>query len=292
MSTLHTIVNQLVNGLATGSLYALVGSGVAIIWGVVGLVNFAQGQFYLVGCYIVVFLLAARWPYALVIIAALLGMGVFGASVQWVVIRPIVRQPWQSQLVATLGLSVLITALLTVLIGAQPYEALTPLTASNLNLGGWLFISLQRVLLIIGTGCAFFALWLFLKYHRMGRAMRAMSQNRDACAAAGIEAQPISMLTFAIGAGLAGLAAALYAPLTTTFPTGADVLIIKAFVVVIMGGLGRVDATVAAALVLGVAEAFTAQYITVTYVDVVAAILMVAFILWRPQGLFGRKVGI
>jgi branched-chain amino acid transport system permease protein len=292
MNTLKTILDQLLNGLTTGAQYALVASGVAIIWGVVGLVNFAQGQFYVLACYVVVLLLTIlHLPYALVIVIVVMAMGCFGASVQWAVIRPIVRQPWQSQLVATLGLSVLITALVTVLIGTTPQSAPTTFSSMTLRVGP-LDISWQRVLLILGTACAFVVLWFFLKYHRMGRAMRAMSQNREACAAAGIQVQPVSMLTFAIGAALAGLGAALYAPLTSIYPTMADLLIIKAFVVVIMGGLGRIDSTVAAAFVLGIAEAFTAQYITVTYVDVVAAILMVVFILWRPYGLFGQRVGI
>ncbi len=291
-TTLQTIVAQLLNGVAQGALYALVASGVAIIWGVVNLVNFAQGQVYVVGCYLCVLLIAWQVPYPLVIVVAALGMGCFGASLQWVVIRPVVRLPWQSQLVVTLGVALLITALITVLIGTTPFAAPTGLSSMFLRVGPWLDISFQRILLIVGTACTFVALWFFLKYHRLGRAMRAMSQNREACAAAGIAEQPISMLTWGIAAGLAGLGAAFFAPLTTISPNMADDLIIKAFVVVIMGGLGRVDATVVAALLLGVAEAFTAQYITVTFVDVVAAVLMTGVILLRPYGIFGKRVGI
>lgn len=289
---LSIILQQFLNGLALGALYALIASGVAIVFGIVQLVNFAHGEFYMMAAYLFfVLLVLVKLPYTIAAIGTVLVMGAFGALLELVIIRPIVHRPWQTQLVATLGISVFLISIASVLFGTFPLRAFSPLSARILNVGSF-DVSEQRLLLIGVTVVAFVILHQFIRRTKIGKAMRAVSQNREACVAVGIDVQLVSMVTFAIGAGLAGLAAALYVPLATINPTMGQLLIIKAFVVVIMGGFGRFDATIVAALLLGEIESFTIQYITTAFVDVLSFVAMIAVLLFRPYGLFGRRVGI
>jgi len=286
------IIDQFLNGLALGALYALIASGVAIVFGIVQLVNFAHGEFYMMAAYVFYMLLVlVKLPYTLATLATVLAMGCFGALLELVVIRPVVHRPWQTQLVATLGISVFLMALASVVFGTFPLRAFSPLSARILKVGSF-DVSEQRLLLIGVTTVAFVVLHQFIQRTKIGKGMRAVSQNREACVAVGIDVQLVSMITFVIGAGLAGLAAALYVPLVTISPTMGQLLIIKAFVVVIMGGFGRFDATIVAALLLGEIESFTIQYVTTAFVDVLSFALMLSTLLFRPYGLFGRRVGI
>lgn len=292
MLAASVILQQFLNGLALGALYALIASGVAIVFGVVGLINFAHGEFYMIAAYVFfVLLVVLKVSYAITVLATVLLMATFGVLIELVVIKPVVNRPWQTQLVATLGISVFLINIASVVFGTFPLRAFSPFSARILTISSF-SISEQRLLLIGTTILAFLALQQFIQRTKIGKAMRAVSQNREACVAVGIDVQLVSMLTFAIGAGLAGLAAALYVPLDTVSPTMGQLLIIKAFVVVIMGGFGRVDATIVSAFLLGVVEAFTIQYVTTAFVDVLSFLAMVAVLLLRPHGLFGRRIGI
>lgn len=292
MLAASVILQQFLNGLALGALYALIASGVAIVFGVVGLINFAHGEFYMIAAYVFfVLLVVLKLSYAITVLATVLLMATFGVLIELVIIKPVVNRPWQTQLVATLGISVFLINIASVVFGTFPLRAFSPFSARILTISSF-SISEQRLLLIGTTILAFLALQQFIQRTKIGKAMRAVSQNREACVAVGIDVQLVSMLTFAIGAGLAGLAAALYVPLDTVSPTMGQLLIIKAFVVVIMGGFGRVDATIVSAFLLGVVEAFTIQYVTTAFVDVLSFLAMVAVLLLRPYGLFGRRIGI
>lgn len=292
MLAASVILQQFLNGLALGALYALIASGVAIVFGVVGLINFAHGEFYMIAAYVFfVLLVVLKVSYVITVLATVLLMATFGVLIELVVIKPVVNRPWQTQLVATLGISVFLINIASVVFGTFPLRAFSPFSARILTISSF-SISEQRLLLIGTTILAFLALQQFIQRTKIGKAMRAVSQNREACVAVGIDVQLVSMLTFAIGAGLAGLAAALYVPLDTVSPTMGQLLIIKAFVVVIMGGFGRVDATIVSAFLLGVVEAFTIQYVTTAFVDVLSFLAMVAVLLLRPYGLFGRRIGI
>jgi branched-chain amino acid transport system permease protein len=289
---LIVVLQQFLNGLALGALYALIASGVAMVFGIVQLVNFAHGAFYMLAAYLFFMLLVLlKLSYALAAAATVLFMGVFGALVEVLVVRPVLDRPWQTQLVATLGIAVFLVSFASVVFGTFPLRAFSPYSARILRLGAF-DVSAQRLLLVGVTVTAFAALHAFIQRTKIGKAMRAVSQNREACVAVGIDIQFVSVVTFAIGAGLAGLAAALYVPLVTISPTMGDLLIIKAFVVVIMGGFGRFDATIFSAFLLGEIESFTIQYLTTAFVDVFSFAAMVAVLIFRPYGLFGRRVGL
>jgi branched-chain amino acid transport system permease protein len=285
-------VEQLINGLSLGAIYALVAVGLAMVFGVLEIVNFAHGEFFMIASYLFfVLYVTAHLPYAVAGLLTVVLMGVFGGLFELLVIRPVVHRSWQTQLVATLGASVLFVNVAVVIFGTFPQRATTPLMARLWTVGE-IRISEQRLLLFVVTIISFVVLQMFVRSTKLGKAMRAVSQNREACAAMGIDVQRVAIATFAIGTALVGVAAALAAPLSNITPTMGTLLTIKAFAAVIMGGFGRVSGAIISAFILGIAESFAIQYISSGYVDAVAFLIMIATLLFRPYGLFGRSVGI
>ena len=289
---MELFVDQVVNGLTLGSVYALVAIGLSLIFGIVRLINFAHGEFFMLGAYILFFASAqAGVPYPITVLLCVAGMAVFGIVYEKVVYEPVIDRRWSAQLVATLAASVILSNAATVIFGGTQRGAPTSFSNQTLVLGS-VHVSYQRVLAIAVTLLAFFLLDQFVTRTHVGRAMRGVSQNREAAAVLGIDIRFIALVTFAVSAGLAGLAAALVAPLQTISPTMGALLTLKAFAVVVIGGLGKVTGAIYAAFFVGLAEAFATVYISTEYKDAVAFLLMIAFLILRPRGLFGHRVGI
>lgn len=286
---MSTFIAQVINGLATGATYALVAAGLSMIFGVLQLVNWAHGQFFMAGGYFLYLTyVTLGWPYALAVAGTVLLMTAFGAVFEIVAIRPVIHRPWQTQVVVTLGASVLLLNGAAVIFGTFPLEAPTSLSAQTLTVGDFT-ISWQRIVGLMVAILAFAALWFIIRSTRFGKAMRAVSQNREACVACGISVQWIGMWTFALGAALAGLAAALTVPMENIAPDTGFLLSFKAFAVIIMGGFGSVSGVIPAALLLGIVESLTAQYVSTAYVDAVSFGIMLLVLVLRPQGLFGQR---
>ena len=286
------LVEQLVHGLTLGSLYAMVATGLALMFGVVRLVNFAHGEFYMLGGY-------AFWyaygvlglPYPVAGVAAAAATAVFGLAYERTVIRTILARTWHVQLIATLATSITLTNLAIIVFGTQPKEVPTALSSAIAEVGG-VRLAWQRPLVLVAAVAVFAGLEWFVSRTKLGRAMRAMSQNREACAVVGVDVQRVALATFGLSAALAGAAAALVSPLFNIFPDVGALLTLKAFAAVIVGGFGFVKGAIAAAFLIGVAESLAAGYLSYAYKDAIAFVVMVAVLLVRPQGLFGRRIGI
>ena len=289
---MEELIEQLVHGLTLGAMYAMVAAGLALMFGVVRLINFAHGEFFMLGAY-------AFWyafkeiglPYALALAAATAAMALFGVAYHVTVVRAELTRTWHVQLIATLATSIVLTNLAMIVFGNQPKEVPTALSTGVLALGG-LRIAWQRLLVLVVVMAAFTGLQLFVMRTKTGKAMRAMSQNREACAVVGVDVQKVARVTFAISAGLAAVAAALVSPLFNIFPDMGALLTLKAFAAVIVGGLGYVKGAIAASFLIGVAESLAGGYISYSYKDAIAFVMMIAFLIWRPLGLFGRRLGI
>jgi branched-chain amino acid transport system permease protein len=160
-----------------------------------------------------------------------------------------------------------------------------------LDIGG-LRVAWQRLLVLVAALAIFWALHRFVARTRTGRAMRALSQNREACAVVGVDVQRVAMVTFALSAALAAAAAALVSPLFNIFPDMGTALTLKAFAAVVVGGFGYVNGAIAASFLIGLTEAVAGSYVSYAYKDALAFLVMLAVLLWRPQGLFGRRLGI
>jgi branched-chain amino acid transport system permease protein len=289
---LALFIEQIVNGLTLGAYYALIAVGLALIFGVARLVNFAHGEFFMLGGYVLYFAYTAyHLPYAVAIVLAIVGLGLFGAVFHKVVYAPVMHRAWHVQLIATLAASFILSNLAIIALGSTQRSVATPLVTDVLSIGG-VQVAYQRLLVLGVAMLAFVSLQLFIQRTRQGRAMRAIAQNREAAVVLGVDVGQVTLMTFMISAALTGLAAALAAPLYLIFPTVGSLLTLKAFAVVVIGGMGNVTGALVAAFIVGVAEALGAGYISVEYRDAIAFVLMIAVLLWRPLGLFARRVGI
>jgi len=289
---LADVLEQLVHGLTLGSMYAMVAAGLALMLGVARLVNFAHGEFFMLGAYAFWFgYRELELPYPLAAVAAPAVMVAFGVAYQRTVIRAILPRSWHVQLIATLATSIVMTNLAIIVFGTQPKEVPTVLSSRILDVGG-LRLAWQRLLVLGASLVIFWALHRFVARTRAGRAMRAMSQNREACAVVGVDVQRVAMVTFALSAGLAAAAATLVSPLFNIFPDMGTGLTLKAFAAVVAGGFGYVNGAIAASFLIGVVEALAGSYLSYAYKDAIAFLVMIAVLLWRPQGLFGRRLGI
>jgi branched-chain amino acid transport system permease protein len=298
MPTMNIFIEQLFNGLTLGSEYALVAVGLSLIFGVVGIVNFAHGEFFMLGAY--AFAMVFPWdgpiPYPLAILLATVIMAFFGIGYERLVIQPILEKVWYTQIVATVATSIILINTAIIVWGTTPLFTPTGLAKSMIQTP-YFNISHQRVFVFVVTAVAFILLHLFIQKSKAGKAMRAMSQNREACAIYGINIRHISILTFAISSGLTGLAAALLSPLFSVLPTMGVLISLKAFAAVIMGGFGRVSGAIYASFIIGLTEAFASGYAHLIYIDPAYRDafpfgIMILVLLFKPYGLFGKRVGI
>jgi branched-chain amino acid transport system permease protein len=285
-------IEQVVNGLTLGAYYALIAVGLALVFGVARLVNFAHGEFFMLGGYLLFFAYSAyRLPYAVAIIIAVAGLALFGAVFHKVVYAPVMHRLWHVQLIATLAASFILSNLAIIALGSTQRSVATPLVTEVLTIGG-VHVAYQRLLVLVVALIAFAVLQQFIQRTRHGRAMRAIAQNREAAVVLGVDLGQVTLMTFMISAALTGLAAGLAVPLYLIFPTVGSLLTLKAFAIVVIGGMGNVTGALVAAFIVGVAEALGAGYISVEYRDAIAFVLMIAVLLLRPLGLFARQIGI
>jgi branched-chain amino acid transport system permease protein len=289
---LLTLFSQLLNGLTVGAMYALVAAGLALTIGVLRVVNFAHGDLFMVGSYLFWYIyMQLGLTYGVSSLLTIPLMAATGVLFYLLVVRPVLRRSWQVQLVATLAASTILNNGVIWLIGSVPQTTPTDLSRSSVTLLG-VTMSEQRVAVLVAAPIIFLGLHFYLKYTRTGMAMRAVSQNREAAEVAGIKIGAIATATFAIGTALIGLGNVLITPVYSVFPAMGVILTLKGFAVMIVGGYGRVNATIIAAFLLGIAEALGAGYISSGYTDAFAFVAMIIVLLLAPQGLFGRKVGI
>ena len=289
---LMTLVAQIVNGLTIGAMYALVAAGLALTIGVLRVVNFAHGDLFMIGAYLFWFLyVQAGLDYLSASLLVVPVMAAVGVLFYFVVIRPVLRHSWQVQLIATLAASTILNNGVIWLLGNVPQSTPTAWSRASVSIFG-VAMSEQRVAVLIAAPIIFVCLHFYLKYTRTGMAMRAVAQNREAAEVAGIKIGVVAAATFAIGTALIGLANVLITPTYSVFPSMGVLLTMKGFAVMIVGGYGRVNATVLAGFLLGIMEALGTGFISSGYADGFAFIAMILVLLVAPQGLFGRKVGI
>ncbi|MGE4250258.1 MAG: branched-chain amino acid ABC transporter permease [Parvibaculaceae bacterium] len=286
------LLAQLVNGISIGAIYAIVAAGLALSVGVLRVVNFSHGDLFMLGSYLFWFLyVQASLPYVMAGVLTIPLMALLGVVFFLVIIRPVLDKSWHIQLIATLAAATIINNGVIWVLGNVPQSAPTPWSQTSVTLFG-VRLSEQRVAILVILPVVFVGLHYFLKYTRLGMAMRAVSQNREAARTAGIATKTIGIATFALGTALIGLGNILITPVYTVFPAMGMTLTMKGFAVMVVGGFGRVNGTVLAAFLLGIAEAFGIGYFGASFTDAFAFIAMIIVLLVSPHGIFGRKVGI
>jgi branched-chain amino acid transport system permease protein len=293
---------QLVNGITLGSLYALLAIGYSIVYGVIGLLNFAQGEVYMVGAFIGFGVLsglggpsALTVPVVLALVlmfaAAALGSGMLGVLIERVAFRPLRDSSRMAPLITALGISIFLQNSVLLLLGPdiRNYESSSYIPVSSGVHVGFLRISLVRILVIVTAVVLMVVLTLFVKRTHLGRAMRSVSHDREAAAMMGVDIDRTIMMAFFIGSLLAGVAGVMAGLVfSRVFQLMGFVAGLKAFTGAVIGGIGSIPGAMLGGMLVGLAESFTSAYISSTFQNVIVFGVLIVFMLFRPRGLFGK----
>ncbi len=279
----------LFSGLALGSIYALVALGFVLIIRATNVVNFAQGDFAMLGGFSMVAFLGAGAPYWLAILLSLVAMGVFGLIFNLGVYYPLRHRSFLPVIISTLGASIFMQNTVLYFFGPQPRAMEKVFKTSGIEVGG-VFMDTQY-LTILGVTIIAVAFQYFLFERTLfGKKLQATSQDKDMARLVGIPVATMIAFTFIYSAVLGGVAGILVSPVLFVSIGMGSIIALKAFSATIIGGFGDVTGSIVGALLLGVVESFGAHYISVPYKDAFAFLLLFIFLLLRPQGIFGEKI--
>ncbi len=286
---LSTFLIQLLNSLQYGMLLFLIASGLTLTFGVMGIINLAHGAFFMIGAYLVYqFTRHWGWPLPVAYAAAVAAVVLIGAFVERSVLAPLVNRDHLDQVLVTYGLILIFDELAVILWGKDvlPADIPGPLRGS-VHLSNLVVYPTYRLFLgLIGLICAI-GLYLIVAKTRLGMIVRAGSVDRTMVRALGINVTPIFSLVFGFGASLAALAGVLAAPILSVSPGMGDKIIIIAFVVVVIGGIGSIKGAFIGALLVGLFDSF-GKILFPTFSSIVIYALMAAVLIWWPRGLFGK----
>ncbi|MEI7813175.1 MAG: branched-chain amino acid ABC transporter permease [Coriobacteriia bacterium] len=283
---MSALLQFLIAGLKNGAIYSLVALGFTIVYAATGAINFAQGEFFMLGGMLGVLLVNLGLPLPIALLLAVVGTAAIGALFEVLAIRPIADGDPLRIIMVTIGGSVLLRQIALHIFGPDEVP-LPPFTqGTSIKVLG-AAIELQTVWIWVLTAIAMVGLFLLYRRTAFGRAMRATAINREAARLVGIDTRFMVTASFALAAGLGAVAGLAVAPLTqTAFDVGAGIGV-KGFSAAILGGLGNPVAAVGGGLILGMMESLTAGYINPLYKDAVALVVLLAVLFVRPQGLFG-----
>ena len=298
---LPQLVQQLFNGLSLGAIYALIAIGYTMVYGIIGMINFAHGEIYMIGAYVGLVTLSAigvnsGLPLPLIILAmlvvAMVITGVYGYAVEKVAYAPVRNGPRLVPLISAIGMSIFLQNWVAIGQGARDMAVPSLISGSvQFSLGSDFEINApySRIMIIIVTIILMIALSLFIKHSRTGRASRACSQDLQMANLLGVDTNRIISYTFVIGAVLAAVGGVLIAlAIGKLNPFIGFLAGIKAFTAAVLGGIGSIPGAMLGGVLLGLAETFAAAYISSQYKDIVAFGLLVFILLFRPTGLLGK----
>jgi len=290
--SLALFLEQLLNGLTLGSLYALVTLGLVLTFSVLNVVNFAHGDLFMISGYTLYLLLNfTPLPYWVIVILVILLTAVYSVILERVTIHPILDKSWRAHVIATLGLSIIIQNAAMWFFTTDPRHVPTVYTTQIITFFG-IRASLQRWIVLATAILIFFLVQWFVRYTKLGKTMRAVSQNQQVCQLFGINTRWVAIVTFAIGGAITGLAAALVSPLFNVYPHMGSMLTLKSLAAIIMGGMGQVNGAIYASFILGIIESLFGGYISLAYKDVAAFGFFILVLFLRPNGLFGKRIGL
>jgi branched-chain amino acid transport system permease protein len=284
------IYQQLVNGLMLGASYALVAIGYTLIFGVLNLLYFAQGEVFMVGAFVGLYLVVAAGANIYgAIFGAMIICGALGAVAFFVAVRPVSKDRPLAPLISTIGLTIILQNLAVYIFGGQQMAFPETIEQKLYRLGPVTVSSAQ--LFILGVAVTLMVLlWLFIERTKMGRAIRATAENHETAALLGVDVNRVVLITFIIGSAIAGVAGVLdgikNSNISPFMGLGAAV---KGLIVMLLGGLGNVPGAMVAGLMLGMIEILSAAYIGTTERDFFSFLILILILLWRPTGLFGTR---
>lgn len=286
MDFLTLTTQATVNGLVIGMMYMLMAIGFTLVFGIMRVVNFAHGEFYMLGAFGAYFTFV-QWqiPFIFCLLFVALTIGIAGIIVERLVFRSF-RFDELSGMIAAIAIATIIQNGAALVWGVAP-RSMPNVIDGVLRVGPFSF-PLSRLLVIAAAALIFSAFWLFMQRTRLGRAMRAVAQNTEAALIQGIRVDHIYPLAFGLGVALAALSGALMAPIFSVSPFVGATPMLKAFVVVILGGLGSIPGAALGGLLLGLIESYTATAFGALSADILQLLLVIAILLVRPRGLLGH----
>ncbi|MFP3912969.1 MAG: branched-chain amino acid ABC transporter permease [Desulfobacteraceae bacterium] len=290
-------LQQLVNGITLGGVYALIAVGYTMVYGVIQLINFAHGEIYMLGAFLAYTMVTVLGlPFFAAFALTLVICAVFGILLDLIAYRPLRNAPRLAALITAIGMSIFLQNLALMIWGSQiksyPREVLPPVFSKAAWTFGEVSLSWLQVFILSVTVVFMILLHLIIHKTRIGTAMRAVSQDKTTSALMGIGVNRVISFTFAIGSamgGMAGILVGLY--YNAIFPTMGYIAGIKAFAAAVLGGIGSVPGAMLGGGVLGIAEVIGAGYLSSEYRDGISYAVMIAVILFKPSGLIGRQIG-
>jgi branched-chain amino acid transport system permease protein len=285
MLTTSVLLQALLNGVGLGMAYVLVALGLTLIFSILEIINFAHGEFYMLGAYVAyVTFTVLGTPFVVSLFAAIATVALAGAVAERLVFRHL-RGKTLNAFIVSLGLLWVMQALAQLAFGAQDKPVNSAFS------GVWRFagvvVSVERLSVMLCAIALTIALHAFLERTRTGRAMRAMAQDAEGAALQGVNVELIAALGFALGCALAGASGALLAPIFSVSPTMGELPVVKAFIIIILGGMGSLPGAVLGGLILGVIEGIGTLFLSSAAVSMLGFLSVIAVLLLRPRGLFG-----
>ncbi len=278
------LVIQTMNGIVTGMILALVASGLTLIFGIMDVVNFAHGELFMLGAYIGVIVLTATGSFWLALVLAALVVAILGAAMQIVTLRPLIGRDPLTTILATFGISLILQNYVLWQFGPVSRKISEPITA-HFNLF-YLEYPWYRLLIAALSALIIGGFWLFLKYGKYGIWIRATTQDRVMAQAMGIPVPWVYTGVFAIGAGMAAASGVLFAPLAGVSHTMGLDWVLKAFIVVVVGGMGNLGGSIAAAIFISLLESYASVWVNPSQAVIVSFVVLILTLLFRPTGLF------
>jgi branched-chain amino acid transport system permease protein len=285
------LIDLLVAGLVSGATYALAAAGLALIYGVMEVINMAHGELYMAGAFVAYLGVAElHLPYVAVLLLAAASLAIFGLVFYDGLLRRLgTRGQFERGIVLTLGVSLILQNGATVVFGAEPKTLTTALTFDTFDIGGHVLVA-TRVYAVLCAVVAFALLYVLLNHTTVGRSMRGAAQNPTAALMVGLNPTRVARLTVVLGSALAGLAGCALTFVYNAHPTVGVPVVFTAFAIIVIGGLGSLAGTIVTAFALGLTQSYVGGLVSTTLQDAVAFSLMMIVLFLRPQGLFGREV--
>jgi branched-chain amino acid transport system permease protein len=288
--TATIIAQQAINGVVLGSLYVLVALGLTLIYGVLVQINFAHADFVTIGAFAAYFFMKlAGGSYLASIVVALVVGGALGWLINAAIFAPLSRRSSELlPLIATIGVSVVMQNAMLAWFGPVPYAFETPFSQQVFRVGG-IFFTMQSLIIIMVSTATIALLYAFMKFTFLGKALRAVAQDRETAGLMGINQRHLIMLTFVLASALAGMGGAMLAPVLVLTPFAGASVIVKSFAIVIIGGFGNVEGTILAGLLVGLIESYTTQFLDPGLIDIVVFGLLLLMLAFRPTGLISER---
>jgi branched-chain amino acid transport system permease protein len=288
---MEELLQQIFNGLVVGSVYILMAVGLTIIFGVMNIVNFAHGEFYMLGAYLAFILVnILKLNFFVGLIVASIVVGLFGIVIERIIDRfgKMTEVDYiYYTILMTIAISMILSNTVNVLAGPAQKQILAGISTAPIQIGS-VIVNVYKLLVIVIAFSVSILFGLFLKYSKFGKAMRATFENKEAAASVGINISIVNMVTFGIGTFMASIGGILVGAMFNIFPFMGSQANLKAFAVVILGGLGSFSGAVVGGTMLGIIESITSGYFSLGYKDAVSFILIILVLVFRPEGLHRR----